>query len=262
MALLTHAVVARGETGEPIPNPYWGLRQMGAHIRRSQLSMVAAASGTGKTAFVMDWMLHLNHLRPGDPLHVLYFSMDSDIATVATRALAGTTGLYLPQAEEQIKRGTAQAMETLRKSTRHMWFSWNPSPDVTEMAAEIARFGDVHGKYPDVIVADNLSDIDHGDMESMDVAKWLQVQAGTTGAAVVLLHHVTGPYATGTDVVPMQGVHNQIHRPQRLILTLSVPEPGICRVSVVKNSNGPAQKDGGMYEDIPCDLSRMRFEHG
>lgn len=262
MVLLHHALRNRGEGGEAIPNPYPGLRRLGAHIRRSQLSMVAAASGTGKTAFVLDWMLHINAGRP-DPLHVLYHCMDTDRGSVGTRVAAAVADMPLYAAQEALLGAGDEELERrVAKATRHLSFSFNPSPTCVDLAAEAGRFAEVHGCWPDVIIVDNLLDIDMEDGEPADMAKWLKNHAGDTGAAVVLLHHVTGPHADGGDVVPLSGILGQVNKPQRLILTLCMPMTGVMRVSVVKNSNGPADKTGHQYTDILCDLERMRFAHG
>jgi RecA-family ATPase len=261
MVSLGSALRARKDEGVAIPCPYPGLRDLGAIPRRATLTMVAAASGTGKTAFVLDWMLALGELQA--PPGVLYMSMDSDVGTVGVRTVASTLGLRMPEAQNLVlELRDEKVFADASRRTRHIDFRFDPAPTPEQILAKIASYEDVHGCWPDIIVVDNLSDISRGDADEADIARWLKNQAGVTGAAVIVLHHVNAASNTGTDVVPMGGISNQVHRPQRLVLTLCRPFDGIIRVSVVKNSNGPAQKDGLMFVDIGVDLERMRFAHG
>lgn len=244
--------------GAKIHNPYRELREKGAEIRKGQLSMVAAPPGGCKTAFVTDWMLYQSE-------SVLYFSADGDRGTVGVRALAAVTGERTDLAEELIFRGDDKAYDTLAEKTAHMdyCFESHLSPEV--ITREVEAYGLAYGSWPAIIVVDNLIDVTSsgGGMDDWsgmaESATGLKNLAADTGAAVILLHHVTGSHVDGIDPMPLSAILGKVDKPQRLILAISRPEEEKIFVSIVKNSNGKAMTDGSFGAEIPVDLERMYF---
>lgn len=263
MLPLALAMQFKGSEGGPIWNPYPGLREINAHIRRGQLSMIVAPPGCGKTAFITDWMLELPKNPYGDSYSVLFFSLDSDRGTVGTRVAASVANMTTDQVEPLVQKNDPNILRRIAEATAHIGYSFYSRPDFDRVRLEIIAFAYVHGKWPDVIVVDNLVDVesDGSGHESQNAtAEWLKTVASETGAAVILLHHATGAFATGQTALPISAVLGQVNRPQRLILTLSRPAPDILNVAVVKNSNGPADATGvAVGTLIPIDLSFMRF---
>lgn len=245
-------------SGSPIFCPYVGLRECGAYFRKGQLSMVAAPPGGCKTAFITDYMLS----QPGS---VLYLSADGDTGTMGVRTLAAVTGEPTEVAERLIFDADRKAYEVLAERTSHMdyCFESHLSPEV--ILNEVDTYGLTNGCWPDIIVVDNLIDVSStgGGLDDWsghaETALGLKNLATDTGAAVIVLHHVTGAHVDGIDPIPLHAILNKVDKPQRLILTISRPADDELFVSVVKNSNGKASTNGEFGTVIPCDLNRMWF---
>jgi KaiC/GvpD/RAD55 family RecA-like ATPase len=252
----------KGKEGQAIYNPYPALTELGAHIRRGQLSMVVGPPGGGKTAFITDWMIALRNNPLGMDYHVLFFSLDSDRGTVGVRVAAGVTGWETSEVESYVQRLDPGVMKRIEESTAHIGYCFYSHPNKDDIDEQITAFAYLYGKWPDVIIVDNLVDVE-SDAESFqgyyEISEWLKVVASQTGAAVVLLHHARGQFNNGNMPLPLDAVLGQVSRPQRLILTLHRPAPDLMGVSVVKNSNGPANADGTMFREIVMDLGRMFF---
>ena len=263
MLPLALAAAYKGSEGEPIYCPFPGLRAMGAYFRRGQLSTVAGPPGVGKTAFVTSYMLAL---RPYGQ-RVLFFSADSDRGTVSVRVAAAVSGQPMAAVERAMKDPSSakDVLQRIERESSHIGYCFDSSPTAEAIRTDIICYALTHGMYPDVIVIDNLLDIDpetSGSDSLATTSMMLKGIASETGAAVIVLHHVTGPYAVGSDPIPIIGVYGQISKPQRLILTLHSPQDGELGVSVVKNSNGPARPDGSLFTVIQTDLSCMNFLKG
>lgn len=265
MLPLTLAARYKGRDGEPIHCPYPGLAALGAFFRRSQVSMVTAPPGIGKTAFVTDYVIALGEF--GE--RVMYFSADSDKGTVANRVAANVTGLPLPHIEDMFKTNAGDLWQRMDGATRHIGYCFDSNPTYDVIKSQLYCYAWAHGVWPDVIVIDNLIDV-QGDSDIVtdgykamaDTAAWLKGIAAETHAAVIILHHSTGGFADGKDPLPASAVLGKIDKPQRLILTLHKPNDNQIGVSVVKNSNGPADTSGyGVMTLIDVDLERMFFSH-
>jgi replicative DNA helicase len=271
MDSLTHALRLAGDEGEPIPCPYPGLVEAGAHIRRGQLSMIAAGPGGGKTMLMTDWCLRLPQASAdagATPHRVLFFSADSDRGTVGNRVLAAVFGRTMPEVEHDRRHNpTPEMWERLHNATRHIEYCFTPTITPDLVGEETWAYETKWGRHPEVIVVDNLADFvttgktgvdDHAG--AADAAKILKDLAVDTGAAVILLHHLNAEGAKHHDQpVPRSGVRGQLTGPQRLILTLHTPTDGELAISVVKNSNGRARPAGGYGVIITVDPSRMAF---
>ncbi|MFD0384472.1 hypothetical protein ACFQ2B_26205 [Streptomyces stramineus] len=85
MYSLSQSVDMKGAAGEPLPSPFKGLERLGVEIRRGELSVVVAASGTGKSVVGINLAIQSN-------VPTLYFSADSTAATQLSRATAIITG--------------------------------------------------------------------------------------------------------------------------------------------------------------------------
>lgn len=266
MLTLSLAMRAKGAEGEPIPDVFPQLANIGAHARRGQLSMVVGPPGSGKTALVSDWIVNADYTGMGHKPSVLYFSADSDRMTVGRRVAAGVTGYHQETIEEYLNNNKYNVWQILEEKTSHIWYNFDSSLTTDDIHAEVWAYAYVNGAWPEIIVVDNLMNVKGDDGKVGEhatyaqTAQWLSDLARESGAAVILLHHSTGEYADASKPLPLSAVLGKCDKPQRLILTINRPSPDVMSVSVVKNSNGPADASGWQVKaDIRCDLGRMWF---
>lgn len=248
--------------GEPLPMPWRQLTDVGAYVRRGQLTLVAAPPGTGKSLFAQA-LAHRGDDNGTVP-STLYFSADSDAGTFAQRAAAIATGYQLSDIQRLIQdRDDAALEEAIAAQTGHMRMGFASNVSDQDMLDEIDAYAEVFGKYPDCIVMDNLSNLSvdgaenefHGLQEN---CFFLHDIARETNSAVITLHHVSGEYEGGDKPIPLSGLRGKVSKTPEVIFTM-YRSGEVMNVSVVKNRSGKAFADGSNAIKIPVDLSRMRL---
>ena len=272
MQTLSLAMRNAEEEGNALPSAFPSLEKAQAKFRRSQLSLVAAAPGGGKSAFATYESVFAEYVEIDEegayqlPIPTLYFSADSDKKTIGNRVTASVTGHTVDESEKLLLTGDGDTWRELTGRTGHIWFSWNRGPTLEDIEAEVEAFAQVMGEWPHRIVIDNLKNVwieesgDGGEHIRYDrVLDFLHELAGHTGAHVLVLHHVTGPYENGDVPIPLSGILGKVTKPFRLILTLHRAWDGMLGICVVKNSNGPMDASGKMVIHVPYDLERMQY---
>lgn len=251
MSNLSLAMRARGNEGEPIPTVFNQLADLGAHIRRGQVTMVSAAPGRGKSAIATHIAVNADYSGQGlDPVPTLYFSADSDRMTLGTRVCAGILKRQLWEVERMLADTTErnEAWRIINEATEHIWWNFDPSLTVEDIDSEVAAYAAVFGFFPHLIVVDNLNKVkEYGNSnheQQARVVDALHQMSRNTSAAVMILHHVTSGYNDGTMPVPLSGIKNQLSDDARLVLTLYQYADKTLGISVVKNSTGPADPAG------------------
>lgn len=267
MQKLSLAMRASEGEGEALPSVFPSLEKIGAKFRRSQLSMIAAAPGTGKSAiaaYIATNMAYGEYGEYGVP--ILYFSADTDKGTLGNRVAASISRFTVSEAEELLASGHSGIWDMLDTATSHIWFSWNRGPDLDDMEAELEAFAHVMGDWPHLIFVDNLKNIwvessgEGGDHVRYDrVLDFLHELSGITNAHICVLHHVTGQYENGNEPIPLSGILGKVSKPFRLILTMHKAWDGMLGISIVKNSSGRMDASGRLVVHIPYDLERMQF---
>lgn len=274
MSSLALALMTKGDVGDPLPTVFERLAWYGAHIRRGQLTLIAAGSGVGKSSLITYMAMTMEDERGKIP--TLYFSADSDVMTFGMRAGAMAAGIYLTEAEKLIKRQDPEFLELLHEATSHIWVCFDPGPTPKDIEDEMQAYALVHGEYPSLVVVDNLMDVKTGlsKQEGDDAAlNFLKQLAGRTGAAVVVLCHVvaTGTerdvdgktqivdYVSGKVPIPLKGLMNKIDKRPRLILSLYEHSPTTLGVCILKNNNGKRDPDGNLQVIIPFVKEKMWF---
>lgn len=239
---------AKGKEGEPLKTVFQQLDNLGVKFRRGQVTLIAAAPGGGKSALATTLALFAD-------CPTLYFSADSDKMTFGARAMASALEMNLSEAEELLLEKDEDSLERLDGITDHIWVNFDPAPTPRDIDEEIDCFAHIYGDYPHLVIVDNLMDVSlYGSDERMGhdaVIDFCRQLARRTGAAVVVLCHVTGGYTDGQEVIPRSGLMNKIDKRPRLILTLHKYDTNGMGVSVVKNSNGPAESDGSLMAVLP-----------
>lgn len=249
----------RGSLGEPIPAVFRSLEAAGTAFRRGQLALIAAAPGTGKSAFTLTLAL-------GCRLPVLYFSADSDAFEQLVRSICIVTGRTVDAAREIV---LADRVDSLRGELKDVpvRFEYDASPTVDVLADRVEAFWHLYGEYPSLIVADNLTNIrtEVSEEEGSPFAgleglsDYLHAMARGTESCLVALHHVTADNNNGDKPIPLNGVKGQVTRVPEMVLTLHRPYDGAIGVSTVKYRGGEADASGHSYVELNFDGSRMRI---
>jgi hypothetical protein len=218
--------------------------------------MVASGPGVGKSALALT--LAIKSGSSG-----LYFSADSDEITQAARAASMITGDPILEVQKDLRSGK---YDQYLNSVSNLRFIFDPTLTLDSIEETTLCYGDLWGKWPEIIVVDNLLNISaEGDGEGYqadeNILSYLHELARTTQACVVVLHHVTGQYDSGTDPVPLAGLRNKVSKLPVLVLTLfrDQDEMGTesLGVAVVKNRFGKASAGGNNVLRLRCDLDRM-----
>lgn len=259
---------SRGASGEPLPGVFLQLERLGAKIRRSQVSLIAAAPGGGKSAVASHIVTNMDYTGEGDGVPTLYFSADTDQHTLGTRVGAGLLDKTLEEIEEMAKTDEIGLADILGGMTPHISWCFDKAPTLDDIEQEIDAYAVIHGEYPHVVVVDNLMDIipdgPGQTYEQHDAALDFFAQlARKTQAAFVVLCHVTGNYEDGDIPIPLSGLMGKVGKRPRLVLTLHRIDTLTIGISVVKNSSGNAAANGtGVMASVGWMPARSYFVDG
>lgn len=227
------------------------LEAKGGKFIRGQLVLVAAAPGSGKSAFVLTQAL-------ASKVPTLYVSADSDAFTQLTRSMCILTGMTLDEAEKMVLEGKDNAIDDIL-SLAPIRFTYNASPTLDDIELSMQAYDEVYGDYPAMVVIDNVTNVRSGagdddpfsGLESL--MDFLHSMGRETGSCVVGLHHVTGPFNDADKPIPLSGVKGQIARVPEVVMTLHRPTEESIGVSVTKNRGGRADPSGH-------DFAELRFQ--
>jgi KaiC/GvpD/RAD55 family RecA-like ATPase len=247
--------LSRSAAGQPLPDLFPKLTREQIVLRRGQVAMIAGQPGAGKSLLALHYAVHQN-------LPCLYFSADSDEATVAYRAGAMLTGQKVADVERQILNGGGAYYEDVLDRLDNVRFVFTPSPTLDDIAYELEAFAEVWGCDPDLIVVDNLMNVvaehDNEFAGMRELAKALHHLARETRACVMVLHHTSEAAGSPVDPPARRDLHGKVSQLPELILTVALNSmSGEYRVACVKNRSGPFDATGRTYETLYADTSRM-----
>ncbi|MFE0151333.1 DnaB-like helicase C-terminal domain-containing protein [Nonomuraea sp. NPDC059007] len=263
MQNITRARARAKDAGTPLPTVFKTLAANGVHFRRAQLALIAAAPGGAKS--VLSATLAIKAGARG-----LYFSADSDESEQYSRAYSILTGTSLTEVLERMEAGEVPEYDrALAERLGHLRFDYDANPNLDHIESNVFAYAYVFGRFPEVIVVDNLRDVVADDMggESYMVAEnilgWLKDLARKTQACVIVLHHVVGEWENGDKPIPQSGLRGKVAKIPQLILTLYREEDPYgdgtseLGVAIVKNRGGRASASGKFVVPLYCDLSTM-----
>ncbi|MFD8886439.1 AAA family ATPase [Streptomyces erythrochromogenes] len=265
MFSLAQSVRIRGAAGEPIPNTFKSLKRLEVEFRRSELSLVVAGPGTGKSLFALFLAMTAN-------VPVLYFSADSSAATQVARATAMITGEDSKAIKEALVGEDFAEYESALGGRWWTRFNFSARPTQKEIEMHLLCYLEVYGCTPHLLVVDNITNVDTGEVGSAEsytfglegLCEYLSEMARETSAHVLGLHHVTGEHSDGLSPIPLSGVKGKVHRVPSLILTIHKEVDGmnsrILNVSPVKNREGFEDSSGGTFASFRLNRSNLRLE--
>lgn len=243
---------------EPLPRveELEALYKYGFLPRRGQLMMIAAESGSGKSAFLQWYVNRLN-------VRTLYLSADNDAHTTVTRLCSQRSGYTVDAVAEMLDRiGVDFFEDTLADSK--LQFCFDSSPTLDDIADEIAAYVELWDAYPEIIAIDNLINVESETGEMFAglnlIMKELHRMARETGAAVIVLHH-TREEGKPTECPPKSALQGKVsHYPERILTAAFDPASNEFKISPVKNRGGKSDTTGQTVFRLAARLDRASFE--
>lgn len=257
MQSLTSALRHNEGVGEPLPTVFRSLARKGWKLRRAQVAMFAAAPNVGKSAFALGLVQTMK-------LPTLYVSADTDPFTTILRVAAKQTDTAIDVIEKELEVEEFKTYyEGVVRSVDFIRFVFEPGPTLEDIDLEVSAFVEVYGAPPEVIVIDNIMNVECDDGDEIRglrlVMKAMHHLARKTGAAVLVLHHLTGEWEDGEKPAPRRALYGKISQLAENIYTLG--KTGMFfGVSCTKNRNGAADPTAQDVVWLHCDLSRMKIE--
>ena len=211
--------------------------------------MVAAAPNAGKSMFALVYAIKAN-------IPTLFFSADTDTATVMIRTAAHLSGHSQLTVETNLQKNTRHYQEYLSKMQNIQWV-FDSSPSLDDIEMEIKAYIELYGIAPELIVIDNLMNVaaetDNEWAGLRAIMMELHDMARKTEACVLVLHHVSeqSEYGSPTMPPPRRAIHGKVSQLPAIILTLGYdPSQGMLRVAAVKNRFGPHFADASRWATL------------
>jgi hypothetical protein len=205
--------------------------------------MIAAAPNVGKSMLALIYVIKAQ-------VPTLFFSADTDTATVMMRAAAHLSGHSQVMVEQNLTSNRHYYDKHLG-NLDNIQFVFDSSPSLDDIELEIKAYVELFGVPPELVVIDNLmnvaaeSDNEWAGLRSIMVE--LHDMARKTEACVMVLHHVSEQteYSKTTEPPHRRSIHGKVSQLPALILTLGFdPYNKILKVAAVKNRFGPHTADG------------------
>lgn len=255
MHTLGRSITAPGAAGEALPTVYPSLEAAGIRLRRGQVTMIAAAPNVGKSILAVDLLLKMR-------VPSLFVSADTDDFTTGIRVGSAITGYDQRDVERMMHDPAWREWFAERMDTDLDWlrFSFEPSPTIDDIVDEALAFDAVYGEPPYVLVVDNLLNVENPSPDEYRgwrlILRELHTLARDSGAAIVVLHHVTGEYEDGLRPPPRKAIHGKLSQLPELILTLGRQDDAFG-IAAVKNRLGPMDATGNTVTWLEIHPERM-----
>ena len=233
---------------EPVFRP---LEQAKIRLRSGTATFVAGPPGAMKTGLILYWVLRLN--KP-----TVYFSADSEAFEIVERSAAAISG----DTVETVRLNPEAYAEQLRDVAGNVRFVYEDSPSYEDVELEIAAYAEVFGKFPEIIVIDNLMNL-VGDNESewaahRDHARVIHRLTRITKASLIVLAHMSDDRTDPSTPAPRSKLMGKVGALPKMILSLAMKGDEL-RIAAVKSRWGPADASGQSYVTLYVTPQTNRF---
>lgn len=257
------------EAGEVLDFP-WPSLAAEVKPRPGNLLICLGAPGVGKSTFGLEWTKGL--LYQDQP--VLYLSLDTPLHDQAARFSASWhgNGVTVQDVQDQ-PTGWAEWLAAQRTEDGRplpLRFS-DVLMNVDEVQELVEAESEWFGRPPALIIVDNASDLlDDEESRSsfMRLFRALDAIAKDTGAVVLALHHIRRggsqdpALSNGLRAPTMTDGAFAGEQKAQAVLSVWRDQPGVFRVSVIKNRMGESDPSGGKFVSLGCDLARSTLWEG
>lgn len=233
-----------------MPPVFRAFNDMKIKVRAGTVTLVAGPPGAMKTGLVLYLVLKWN--RPS-----LYMSADVEAFEIVERAGAAMSGDTM----EQVRANPDSYLEWFEQ-VPNVRFSYEDSPTYRDLELEVAAYAEVFGKFPEVIVVDNVVNlVGESDDEwaaHRDHAHVLHALAHRTQAAVIALAHMSDDRPDPSTPAPRSKLMGKISALPKAIWSLALDDNKLY-VAPVKNKHGPEYPSGKVFATVHVDPGRSRF---
>ena len=132
MRTLVHSVGRASIGGEPLPSCFKAFDANKIIIRRSEVSMFAAAPGVGKSTLALALALKTN-------VPTLYISADTNAHTMAMRLASMISGKSQSDVERKLNDDIGWTRAVLQRASHIVW-SFESSPTLQDIDDEVQAF--------------------------------------------------------------------------------------------------------------------------
>lgn len=245
-----------GDNRLPDIIPALGAKRLG--LRRGQLLMIVGQSNSGKSmlSLYLAVKLAIDH-----GVRVLFFSADTDEDTMRARAAAIVSQKPVDEIEEMMRTsGRVLVEEALAAFDRKLVFCWNPAPSMEEIERQVLAADEAWGTMPSLIVVDNLMNLAHDSDNEYAAMRQscsdFHQLSRVTGAAVVVLHHVSENASKPDWPAPKSAIHGKLSPLPEVIWSVAMlPKEDRYLLTPVKDRHGtpdPKAEDAiTLYVDAP-----------
>jgi hypothetical protein len=220
--------------------------------------MVAAAPNVGKSMFALVYSIRAK-------VPTLFFSADTDTATVMMRAAAHTSGHNQTTVEQNLSANSHYYDKHFEKLSHIKWV-FDSSPSLDDIELEIKAYVELYGIAPELIVIDNLMNVaaetDNEWAGLRAIMMELHDMARKTEACVLVLHHVSeqSEYGSPTRPPARRAIHGKVSQLPALILTLGFdPASGDLNIAAVKNRFGKHTADASDYVTLVANYAACQI---
>ena len=242
----------------PLPDVWKDLVPKQIKFRRGQVCMVAAAPNVGKSMFALVYAIRAK-------VPTLFFSADTDTATVMMRAAAHTSGHNQVTVEQNLS-GNSHYYDKHFEKLSHIKWVFDSSPSLDDIELEIKAYVELYGQAPELIIIDNLMNVaaetDNEWAGLRAIMMELHDMARKTEACVMVLHHVSeqSEYGSPSNPPHRRAIHGKVSQLPALILTLGYdPSQGILKVAPVKNRFGAHTADGSKFAQLLVNYAAVQI---
>ena len=151
MRTLVRSVGRPSIGGEPLPSCFKAFESNKIVLRRSEVSMFAAAPGVGKSTLALALALKMK-------VPTLYISADTNAHTMAMRLASMISGKNQTDVEQLLNSDLGWTRAVLAKASHIVW-SFESAPSLQDIDEEVQAFEELWGCSPQLIVVDNLMDV-------------------------------------------------------------------------------------------------------
>lgn len=228
----------------------------GPDLYKGQVMMIAGQPGSQKSGFAL-WLV----TKLGLP--TLYFAMDSDAATMASRTAATYTGVDSRQIRKDFKDDNKRAYYEDALDECKIVFNFDSSPGLSEMRQSIDAWVEMFDTWPDIIVIDNLIDCwdEGGDNEfsaQKNLLKEFKGLARATDALVIVLHHVSEAGSDPDKPGPRKAIQGKPGQTPALIFSIALDGDQFM-IAPVKSRHSKQWPNGKVYATLVADPARNQF---
>jgi replicative DNA helicase len=235
----------------PLPDVWKDLSNKQIRFRRGQVCMVAAAPNAGKSMFALIYAIKAQ-------VPTLFFSADTDVATVMMRVAAHISGHNQTLVEENLNKNS-KYYDAKFEQVKNIQWVFDSSPSLDDIELEIKAYIELYGIAPELIVIDNLMNVaaetDNEWAGLRAIMVDLHDMARQTEACVMVLHHVSeqSEYMKDNKPPARRALHGKVSQLPALILTLNYVYnlyDSKLQVAAVKNRFGQHTADGSEYVSL------------